>query len=267
MIAGAIIFMTACSKKIVNQSTWQSNVIVADGNSSDWEMPLNYYDKDTKCGYTISNDTRNLYLCFSFADEMTQMKILHAGMEIWLDTLGKKKHTIGILFPLPSVPMLNREAGEPYMNGRNGKRPDKLSARKKFLSEYHELELVGFSGAEEGLIPRENVYGIHVNINWDENNNMIYESVIPFKTFYKDSLSSSDNTKVFALNLIIKAQEMPQMGPGMRPAGNMGMPGGGMIPRNMSPGGGGVPVGRYSSDRQAMFQESSMLTRFKLTVQ
>ncbi len=100
-----LIILASCAKPFYN-SQWQATPVVADGNAKEWSVPLGFYDGETKLQYTFSNDTKNLYLCMKAVDEKTQLKIIRAGLQVWVDTTGKNKHQTGILFP-----MANPEAG------------------------------------------------------------------------------------------------------------------------------------------------------------
>lgn len=238
-IAGLIIiFMSSCSTTVY-QSAWQSVLVSADGNSREWSIPLRFYDKDSKLCYTVSNDSVNLYLCIWAIDEQMQMKILRAGMQLWIDTTGKNKQQVGILFPTTSP---GRNVSPPAKIMQD-KRPDVNAMMLEFRSKYNEMQLVGFKPPIGGFIPLKNDFNISVGINRDSTNLMVYEAIIPYKTFYKQTLSASDSTKIFGITIIVKALQMPKMSGGA-PGGDMqrgGNFGGGSPPSGMQ-GGGGPPM-------------------------
>src|ERR1700749_4988033 len=98
-----ISLLAACSPKAMYQSGWQSTPVVADGNASEWRIPLRFYDTDTKLNYTLSNDNENIYLCVRIVDELSQAKVIRNGLNIWFDTLAKNNKQCGILYPVPSL--------------------------------------------------------------------------------------------------------------------------------------------------------------------
>jgi hypothetical protein len=261
-IAGLIItFMTSCSTTVY-QNLWQSKPIEADGNSNEWSMPLRFYDKNSKLCYTVTNDSVNLYLCIRATDEQIQMKILRAGMQLWIDTTGKNKQQVGILFPYTSI---GRNAPPPT-EIMQGQKPGINAMMKKFISKYNEMQLIGFKPPIAGLIPLKNDYGISVGINMDSTNLLVFEAVVPFKTFYKQTLSASDSTKIFGITIIINAMQMPQMSRNttsgdMQSGGNM--KGGGGPPNGMQ-GGGGPPM-QGSSD-SPLTQVNTIKIKFKMKI-
>lgn len=241
-IVGLIItFMSSCSTTVY-QNLWQSKPVTADGNPVEWPIPLRFYDKNSKLCYSITNDSANLYLCIRVTDEQMQMKILQAGMQLWIDTIGNNKQQVGILFPLTST---ERNIPMPTELMKDQK-TDVNVMMKEFIDKYNEMQLIGFKPPIGGLVPLKNDYNISIGINSDSANLMVYEAVIPYKTFYKQTLSASDSTKIFGITIIVNALQMPKMS-GSVPDGDMqrdgnfgggGMPEGGGQPNGMQRGGG-----------------------------
>src|SRR6185312_8025996 len=79
---------------------WAKNNITVDGNAADWNHSLKHYDNDTRLFFDFKNDTNNLYLCFQTKDEMTEAKIMRAGMKIIIINKINGKHKSSIDFPL-----------------------------------------------------------------------------------------------------------------------------------------------------------------------
>lgn len=241
-IAGLIITIMSSCATIVYPGLWPSKPVKADGNSNEWSIPLRFYDQDSKLCYSVTNDSANLYLCIRAADEQIQMKILRAGMQLWIDTTGKNKQQVGILFPFTST---GRNAPPEIIPNQ---KPGVNAMREELIGKYNEMQLKGFKPPIGGLTPLKNDYDISVGINRDSTNLMIYEAVIPFKTFYKQTLSASDSTKIFGITIIVNALQMS----GSKPDGDMpsggefgggrDMQGGGGPPNGMK-GGGGPPNG------------------------
>src|ERR1700756_5050940 len=187
VIIGSLILFFACSPKALYQTSWQSTPVVADGNASEWRIPLRFYDSDTKLNYTLSNDDEKIYLCVRIVDELSQAKVMRNGLNIWFDTLAKKNKQCGILFPVP-----NKDADEYQADGASGgggggggrhhggdgshKGGDVDAVKKKFLRQANQMQLIGFKKGIPDYLAPENEYGINVNINWDANNIMIYEA-------------------------------------------------------------------------------------------
>ncbi len=250
---GIIFFISACSPKAMYQTSWQSTPVVADGNPSEWRIPLRFYDSDTKLNYTLSNDDEKIYLCVRIVDELSQAKIMRSGLNIWFDTLAKKNKQCGILFPVPDKGGDEYQTDVASSSGSNrggGKKGRDVDAIKnKFLRQANQMQLVGFKKSIPDYLAPENEYGINVSINWDVNNIMIYEAVIPFKTFYKTALVAQDSLRNFDFSMTIHGFPAPEK----KDDGNSGssgsaIPGGGMGGNGMNSGGmGGAGRGNMGS--------------------
>ena len=135
----------------------------------------------------------------------------------------------------------------------------------------------------------ENEYGINVSINWDVNNIMIYEAIIPFKTFYKPTLTAIDSLKNFDFSMTIHGFPPPEkkddggnsgggggMGGGGMPGGGGGMGGGGMNGGGMGGGGrggmgggggarGGGMRGNSMAEVNPMYETKSFWVKVRLS--
>ena len=254
LLSVCIIYLfTACTPKAMYQSAWQNTPVVADGNASEWRIPLRFYDSDTKLNYTLSNDNEKIYLCVRIVDELSQAKVIRNGLNIWFDTLAKKNKQCGILYPVPS---LNAEdnidggssggGGHHSGNHHGDKRSgggDVDDVKNKFLRQANQMQLIGFKKGIPDYLASDNEYGINVSINWDKNNIMIYEAVIPFKTFYKPTLIAKDSLRNFDFSMTIHGFPAPEKkddsGSSGGSGGGMGGSGGGMGGGGGMPGGGG----------------------------
>jgi hypothetical protein len=271
-----ILLLTSCSNALY-KCTWQQNDFSKENH---FKEPLKYYNPETKLEYNISNDNKNLYVCIKTNNNLSFAKIMISGLQIQIDTSGTKKTKMGILYPLPTDDSQNQlqAAHKP------GEKQDRNEFRNQFLLKHDEMYITGFKPPiNDNTIPLKNKYGIYVYFDWDSTNTMVYKLEIPFKTFYKDSLTAKDSSKMFGISFTVNAiprpeaaepaadnnASMPGMGMrggmggmngmgGMRGGmGNMGAMGGGM-------GGGGHPGGNGSrGDNKGSPYESNT---FKLKV-
>jgi hypothetical protein len=238
----------ACTRYIdIYKTVWQNTNVVVDGKPAEWDVPLKFYDEKSRLQYTVSNDRENLYVCIRATDKQTQTKMFRAGMHLWVDTTGKNEHFIGITFPMPNaLPKTNpieRERGTETEQLNN-------TMSRKFNSSYKEMELIGFKlPIKNGINSIQNEYGINIGISWDSSEIMTYEATIPFKTFYKESLSDADSSKKVAVSIVLNGIVIPQtIGGGGGGHGNgrgTGVPGddNGMSGNRMPGSGGGMGGG------------------------
>jgi hypothetical protein len=242
----ALVLFISCTNKIEYSSDFQTRQVRIDGKTPQWSAPLRFYDEKTGINYTITNDHNNLYLCCCISNELLQIKILRAGLEFAIDTLGKKSFPVRIKYPLggdvKTEPMLNID---PKDNpGKNG-REDHSDYKLKLIAEATEMELVGFKPPLGKIISLSdrNSNGILAAIDFDKRGNMYYEAVLPFSTFYKNNLTPYDSNKVF--NYRIKINSPSDFNTGEHNYG--GAHGGGMGGGRM--GGGRMGGGEMSGGR------------------
>lgn len=243
-------------------NSWQSGDFTVLSKSETSE-PLRYYDKKSKVQYEVSNDYKNLYICLKATDQQSQIKIVRAGMKVGIDTLGKKSPQAEILFPFPVTHQKNGNSQSNDNKKDWHNKSDTSNQRKHFMSQYNEIHLSGFKAPINGIVPLHNDYGINVNITWDSLNIMYYKAIIPFKTFFKDSLSAADSNRIFAFSVTLNGLSMPHSGgeeSGSHEGGMHGGMGGGMY------GGGyyGMGGGDYYGGSGSMFEPSHFYSRIRL---
>lgn len=253
------------------QGKWQDQPIVVDGQNNDWPSPYPYYDDKAKIGYCVTNDKDNLYITMQTGDRMTVMKILRSGMNVWIDTGGKKGQTISINYPMenPETPMHMSKAK--LEDQQPMEKPDAEQLHKRILESANNVLFTGFNGCNGSfLIKQNNGCGIMVRIGFDEYNTLIWEATVPFKSIYKDALTAKDANKPVSVCFSIKGLKKPSTngegegggnGGGMRSAGGSGMGGGmrgggGGMRGGGGHGGGGMHSGAGGGDREALYESS-----------
>jgi hypothetical protein len=233
----------SCTRTLYNSSSWQSKPVAIDGKINEWPNPLRFYDQATGINYSISNDHYNLYFCCSITNEFLQTKILRAGLDFTIDTLGKKSFGVGFKYPMANSAERNpgtenNPDARPNAHGRPGGHSD---FKLKLLAEAREMELIGFKshvGKIISLSPPNNS-GISAAINFDERGVMNYEAVIPFSTFYKNELTPADSNTIFNYQIKINPDSKSNGGNnGISGSGGGGMHRGGMRGGGMGGGGG-----------------------------
>ncbi len=289
----ALVFLSACSPKIRTTSQWQSAIAVVDVPET-WQE-LAAYNSETGIGYGISNDAHNLYIHLQIDKPETRTKMLRAGMELSIDTLGKKKGHCTIIFPEPGDRSLFSGAGAVRMGGggippegrrssggtQADRRGDQQELVRRMIEQNDRMRLSGFKNHPNGSLPLANDEGIKVHLEMDTVGRLFYRAIIPLNTFYKTPLTAADIKKDFSLLITINGIDMPRDQPaGMsRGAGNQG--GGGMTgrPTGGRPTGGGMPgdmtQGRtagnrpggspQSGDYQSMTKKETLNVAFTLS--
>ena len=82
---------TSCNRNIAPQEHFPTSPVEPDGNASEWTMPLRYANSQYTLTYSISNDSRNIYVCVMTTDAEMKHRIMKAGMTLYFDPKGKQK--------------------------------------------------------------------------------------------------------------------------------------------------------------------------------
>src|SRR3984957_4188854 len=120
IIAIAFCF-NACSHKLAPVGHYQTRPVVADGNPDDWTLPLRFANSTYTLQYNITNDTKNIYVCALSRDETTILRMLRAGITVYLDPKGQNARDISLHFPMRKQPdpNIHNRNGEPLTNAND----------------------------------------------------------------------------------------------------------------------------------------------------
>ncbi len=273
---------------------WAGSGITIDGNPAEWPQPFRYYDGATKLQFSLANDTANLYICLKLTDEQAESRLFKTGLNIWIDPKGKKKESMGIVFPIKS----ERNPGEAESHRYSS--TDEMDPRvqhsnigrlkQHVFMDQTTLRVKGFIGLPEQTLPLKNNVGIDVSFNWDTLDILTLEYKIPMILVLGHSLTAADTLKPVGVGFVEGAAEdhrnlEDKNENGMSNAGDVtnsgmnrgssGMGGGGMGGGMNTPGmsgrgggmGGGRGGGMSSSNFNAASQEQKVWSKIVLAYQ
>lgn len=263
---------------------WQVQPIVVDGSNKDWPSPYPEYDEKAQLGYAVTNDKDNLYITVETGDQATQLKILRNGLTVWIDKSGGKDEVTAINYPIPAN-FGNKTPGAAGNRDERGEQSLRMQMQqgdvqkkrlamteriKKLMDDAGEFSLEGFKAcnAQFPVLGKDSC-GIMVHMGLDEDNELIWEAVIPLRSFwYKAQVEKRDMGK--PVSICFETTGLPRTagqgsgggrssGGGFRPSVGVGM-GGGL---GMSMGGhGGRGGGRGQA---ASGPDNSMEPMYKST--
>lgn len=173
-----VITLQLTAQDDVSQSRWQPVKIITDGDNSEWNRPLNLYDAATGLLFTITNDNKALYLCFTANDERKINKLMKAGWSIELSSKEKKKKfNATIVFPA-----ITMTAPVPVQKDviTNIARPDLKNTTALYKMDLTGVNTRGFTIGDKD-IPLLNNDGINIAVGSDSTQSIIFELAIPFK--------------------------------------------------------------------------------------
>src|ERR1700761_4512772 len=101
-------------------------VIKIDGKLNEWGY-LQAYNKAANIYYTMANDDKNLYFIMKSTDQVINNKFLAGGVDITINTTGKKKEKDAYVVEYPLVDMVNIRRQVGAMRTANANRAQRPS--------------------------------------------------------------------------------------------------------------------------------------------
>jgi hypothetical protein len=184
-----ISILSACASLPEAQSNWQTHKPKLD------EIYNLTQDSARMLGeqnvlYTVSNDSANLYIKMMIVDRETQKLLMRNGMTLWIDTTGKKKQKLGIVYPLSAKENKGlADFNQGNEQGINIDKAAKIAFQKRLLLSMIEMDLVGFEGNATVRKPALNPEGPSVSILVDSFGALQYKAIIPFSKMHYNPLT------------------------------------------------------------------------------
>jgi hypothetical protein len=228
----ALILFASCSAKEYPVGKFQNTPIIADGNASDWGLPLRFGDETGTLQYAITNDMENIYVSVVSNNPTTQMRMLRSGIKIFIDPKGKKNTQISINYPY------KEEMITPKGNFQNRNLDPKV-LKQKMIMEADIFSTNGFINMENRIYDLTDTSHIKLSMNYDIYDNLVFEAIIPIQYITNTPISLKKAPSI-SVGIQINNMELPRMGgnSGNTRPGNEGMSAGGMRGGGMREGGG-----------------------------
>ena len=160
---------------------YPSRTVIPDGLNKEWDKSILEYDTESKISYSITNDSKNLYVLIATLDIASQFKILNRGLSLTISPSAKKKAAASLYFPV-------RTDGADFSKDSVVARTlssHKLHEQALTISNRGVYELKGFrTGNGSYSKVDNNKAGIQVALGFDLKNEMVYEAIIPFTSLF-----------------------------------------------------------------------------------
>lgn len=221
-----------CSSTAHLSSSWSSNQIAIDGNSSEWGSSLASL-KDTKVFLGVRNDQDFMYLCLTSPDRQFRRQLVGMGLTLWFES--EDGHRLGVLYPIG----MSGQGRQPLFNPEETPGGEE---RERFAEQaLQDLEILGPGKNDKNLFSIVQAPGISVKVRTSQVSS-VYELKVPLK-------KSSEHP--YAIEAIAGSTvkidiETGKFDAGSKPGGmGEGMRGGvdGRRPRGAGMEGGGMPGG------------------------
>ncbi len=240
-----------------SESRWQANEIVIDGNSNEWPHPFTFFDNKSGVIFSISNDSKNMYLCFSNNDKAKADKMMKAGWSVALVSTEKKRKFDAVIdFPKSADPDV-------------AIRSDFKTAVVHYKDAMTTVKTKGFL-LHNGDVPLNNKDAVNIGIGTDSSSKIVYEIKIPLNELMEEGKAQLNEL----ITLDITVNELEKL-PGQKPAattttdggfsGGGGGRGGGRMGGGRGRGGSQASANGYvSPDRYSLYDKISFKQKIKL---
>jgi len=230
------IFFANCTPKEFPLGKFQETPIIADGDATDWGLPLRFGSETESIQYAITNDKENIYVSVASNNQVTQMRMLRAGIKIYIDSKGKKRNDVYLSYPF------KEDINNDRSPRNNNMASDPSLIKQKMIMDADLYSTTGFINMENKIYDVKDTSHVKIGMNFDIYNNLVFEAIIPLKNVLVNPIinkkSPSISIGVVVNNMMGSNRQM--VGQGNRPEGGEGM-GGGM--RGGGMGGGGMRGG------------------------
>lgn len=152
-----------------------------------------WYDKTSKMLCCMYNDQKAVYIQLAITDLLQQKKVIENGIELWIDSKGKKKKHTGLLFPLPAsqpaaghMPTPN-ESMPAFTPPTENIHPNDKEIRQQLIAQamqQREMKVIGFNDELNGTQNAKHPSGLQASLQFNHDT-LIYEAIIPFHTLAK----------------------------------------------------------------------------------
>jgi uncharacterized membrane protein YgcG len=231
----AIVFASCSSSKKAAEApeaklpTSNLASVSIDGKADEWASIPMEYDPTGNIQYAVAHTDKELCIYMKLASPVEQTKLLHGGMQIWIDPVGKKDKTTGI-----SYPVKGELPDDEHVRMGNGQNEEMKEARLRMVEQLISLQRFGFKPEYNGVQSIRQNTGFKAAINWDDNDNLIYEAAIPF-----DALPDNLKNNAIELGFFISGMDRPKNSSTSGGNWSEGQGGGGHMGGGHHSGGGG----------------------------
>jgi hypothetical protein len=272
----SVLSMAAMAQKlpaVQEASVWAPANVKVDAKLNEWNDTFQAMNKTTDVYYTMANDADNLYFVMKSANQSNNNKIIGGGINLTFNTSGKKtnKEAFVLIFPVVNITNLRTNMMQ-SMRAMNGQAPDSAAIegmRRKAISTFKEIKLIGFKDIPDSVISIYNEYGIKGYVDFDSKGSLVIEMAVPLKAMgIKPGTEFSYNVKLNGIDISALMAGFGMGGGGgmVMGAPSVGMGGGGNA--SFSGGGGGITVTsmpRGMGDMANMFSPTDFWGKYTLS--
>lgn len=193
-----------------------------DGKLNEWNNGFKAYNRNTRLLYILSNDDKNMYLVVKSTDFTTKAKIIAGGVNLIVNTEGKKKDkdAPSVTFPVIEHPeRLGGNISDRFENRNAGVDTELMhQLHERTIIAAKQIRVLGIKAITDTLISIYNTDGIKTALNFDTDGGLTLEMAVPLKYLNL----TVDNTREMSYHIVLDGFQ-PEWGGGPPgPGGNSG---------------------------------------------
>ncbi len=180
--------------------------IIIDANIDDWENKL-YNLKSDVWSYAVASDKTKIYAAVIIKDKKLMDEAIRNGILFNISYSDKKMDGARIIYPKFNLEKLENSIADDPEEGRTIVQEELLQSTKGYY-------VAGFDKVRDGLLARNNQYGIKALCKIDESGSLVYECEIPLHLI---KFKTSTIVAQLAVNTLYFSRQ--KMSAGMRSSG------------------------------------------------
>lgn len=224
-----VILFAACSSAKNSQQTvaaqvqYETEPFKIDGNNTDWQGPLNFWDDKQAIAYSITNDNEWLYIRALSKNNNTIQRILRGGLTVYINHHGVTEEAGAAAISFPTGNRVKKDGV--MLNDK----PELQQNIHIALSEVGDYSLFGFPDIktpENFDYGKPNPLGIELGIGLSASNELVYEAKLPLASVMGRNEWLNPGRKTIAVGFVIETvpgQEARRGGGGVSIGGGFGM--------------------------------------------
>ena len=197
-------FLLSCAHNDAPQGHYQTLPVTADGNASEWQLPLRFTNKDYTLSYNVTNDKKNIYVVMITSDDEMQHRILKSGVTIYFDVKGENNKNVSFSFP-------ERRISNSNPVPRNGRPilPDTLNNKHSLVQQADVYNVKGFFELEDGQFSvKDKRSKIQLGLKTSADSGLVYEAAIPLNYVLENGLTAKNLRRNFSIGIVVHEDEI-----------------------------------------------------------
>lgn len=178
----SVCYVVVAQSKKENLKFLNLSAIQVDGDLDDWPA-LHEVSADSLWALAVGHHGGNLYVAVRVINPMLQVEAARNGILVNINRDGKKRDGAQLIFPVPDGETIRAMLNDPEL------RHDQI--RNELIARSRGYRLKGFPLIVDGLLSFENTYGIQAQAKVSEDDQLVYEAVIPLEQLRVESGGNS----------------------------------------------------------------------------